>query len=163
MAKARKLPRPVTSLTTPLPCSARSNAVPVCGATLSRAASALGVSAGARSSASSASGSRERLSHAGHDPPALLGGRFQPVEFAQPHPRAFGHEVEEGERPGDRAAAAGDAVGGVAAQAGQRVARGKPHGRIGGPDRQEDAARRSLRRRTGRWRRAARGAGRGAR
>ena len=51
IAKARKLPRPVTSRTIPLPCSARSNAVPVCGATLSRAASALGVSAGVRSAA----------------------------------------------------------------------------------------------------------------
>ena len=42
-ANALKLPRPVTSRTTPLPCSARSNAVPVCGAMRSRAASALGV------------------------------------------------------------------------------------------------------------------------
>ena len=103
-------------------------------------ASALGVSTGMRSSASSASGSRERLSTAGHEPPALLGGGFQPVEFAQTHPRALGHEVQEGERPGDRPAAAGDAVGGVAAQAGQCVASPKPDGRIGGPDREEDGA-----------------------
>ena len=76
----------------------------------------------------------------GHDPPALL----QPVEFAQTHPCAFRPEMEEGQRPGDGTAAAGDAIGGVAAQAGQRVAGSKPHGRIGGPDRQEDGAGRSL-------------------
>jgi hypothetical protein len=62
IASARKLPRPVTSLTTRFTCNSRSNAVPVCDATLSRTARAFGVRAGARSSASRASGSRDRLS-----------------------------------------------------------------------------------------------------
>ena len=43
-ANARKLPRPVTSRTTPSVCNVRSNAVAVCGAILSCAASAFGVS-----------------------------------------------------------------------------------------------------------------------
>ena len=48
MANARKLLLPVTSLTTPSACKVRSNAVAVCGAILSCAASAFGVSTGAR-------------------------------------------------------------------------------------------------------------------
>ena len=44
-ANARKLPLPVTSLTTPSACNVRSNAVAVCGTILSCAASAFGVSA----------------------------------------------------------------------------------------------------------------------
>jgi hypothetical protein len=129
-----------------LPCSSRNNAVPVCGATLSRAGVPWG-SAPAPAAAHRARVGQPRAFVApGHDPPALLGSRLQPVEFAQTHPRAFGHEVQAGQRPGDQAAAAGDAVGGVTAQAGQ------PHGRIGGPDRQEDAAGRSLATAPGQWR-----------
>ena len=77
-ANARKLPRPVTSLTTPSACNVRSNAVAVCGTILSWAASAFGVSTGARSSASSASGNRERRSV-----PASA-----PLPFARLRPRA---------------------------------------------------------------------------
>jgi hypothetical protein len=57
-------PRPVTSRATPLPCHARSSAVAVCGAILSFAASAFGVSTGARASAQNA---RERDSAAEPD------------------------------------------------------------------------------------------------
>ena len=144
MAKARKLPRPVTSRTTPLPCSSRSNAVPVCGATLSRAASALGVSAGTRSSASSASGSRERLS-----PPATTplpcsaaasnrsSSRSAIRALSATRCRKASGQVTGRPRPATRSAAS-------LRRPGSASRGGKPDGRIGGPDRHEDGARRSL-------------------
>ena len=42
----------------------------------------------------------------GGKPPALLRDRRQPVALAQGRPRALGHQVQEGERPGDRPSAA---------------------------------------------------------
>ena len=144
IANARKLPRPVTSLTTPLPCSARSNAVPVCGATLSRAASALGVSAGARSSASSASGSRERLS-----PPATTplpcsaaassrsSSRSAIRALSATRCRKASGQVTGRPRPATRSAAS-------LRRPGSASRGGKPDRRIGGPDRDEDGAGRSL-------------------
>jgi hypothetical protein len=66
-ANARKLPRPVISLTTPSACNVRSNAVAVCGTIRSRAASAFGVSTGARPARpahpATASGGRCRRAH----------------------------------------------------------------------------------------------------
>ena len=138
IANARKLPLPVTSLTTPFACSARSSAVPVCGAIPSVPASAFGVSTGVRSSASIASGSRDRVSRSAASP--LLGRGLEPVELAQARPRALGDQVQEGERPGDRPAAADQAVGGIAAQGRQVVAIAEAGGGIGRPDGEEHGA-----------------------
>jgi hypothetical protein len=71
-----------------------------------RGASAFGGGAGARSSASIASGSRDRLSPC-DNPPHVPGCRLQPVEFAEVGAGAFSDEVREGERPADTLAPAG--------------------------------------------------------
>ena len=76
----------------------------------------------------------------GGELPALLCRSVEPVEFAQTHPRALGHEMEEGERPGDGHAPVDQAVGGIAAQGGERGAVAEAHGRVGGPDRQTSGA-----------------------
>ena len=76
----------------------------------------------------------------GGELPALLCRSVEPVEFAQTHPRALGHEMEEGERPGDGHAPVDQAVGGIAAQGGERGAVAEAHGWVGGPDRQTSRA-----------------------
>ena len=106
IANARKLPLPVTSLTTPFACSARSNAVPVCGAIPSRPGERLRRQHGRAQQRVDRIGQPRAFVAAGNEPPALLGGRLEPVELAQSRPRALGHQVEEGERPGDRPVAA---------------------------------------------------------
>ena len=52
---------------------------------------------GWRSRVSIAPGSRDRF--IGDERPALLCHGVEPGELAQTHPRALGHEMEEGERP----------------------------------------------------------------
>jgi hypothetical protein len=88
-----------------------------------------------RSSASIASGSRDRVSRSAASP--LLGRGLEPVELAQARPRALGDQVQEGERPRDRPPAADQAVGGIAAQARQVVAIAEASGGIGRPDGEE--------------------------
>jgi hypothetical protein len=97
-------------------------------------------STGARSSASSASGSRDRLSHRAASPPALLHGGLEPVQFAKAPARAFGDQVQAGGRPGDRPAPAGEAFGRIGAQHRQRVAIAEADRRVGALDRHEGAA-----------------------
>jgi hypothetical protein len=70
----RECPKPPPSRDLPgdpLPCISRSSAVAVCGAMLSRAASAFGVSTGARSSASSVVGQAGAAIGVGENPPAV--------------------------------------------------------------------------------------------
>jgi hypothetical protein len=51
--------------------------------------------------------------------------------------------MQERERPGDRLVAADEAVGGIAAEGGERGAVAEAHGRIGGPKRHDDCRGRS--------------------
>jgi hypothetical protein len=112
------------------------------GAIPRRAASALGVSTGARSRASTrragASACRRRWRA-----PALRRRGLEPVERAQTLAGAFGDEAQERRRPGDRLVAVDQTVGGIAAEAGERGAVAEAAGRISGPHRHEDRPRRS--------------------
>jgi hypothetical protein len=114
--------------------------VPVCSAIVRRPASALGVSADARSSASIASGSRDRLSHPAMTPLPFSAGASNPSRSHHPVRALSATRCRKASGQVTGRVPADDPGCDIATQCRQRVAVAEADRRVGRPNREEHGA-----------------------